>query len=186
MGDQFKIYTKTGDDGTTGLFGGSRIKKDDIRLEAYGTLDELNSYIGLIRSFDLEDYVIQLLIMIQENMFSLSAILASDNKGKQITVDMGCSEEDTLKLEKAIDLFEKDLPELKNFILPGGNQLAAHCHIARTVCRRAERRIIQIKEAIDLPDNSLKFINRLSDFLFVLARKITHDNNEKETFWISK
>lgn len=186
MGKEFKIYTKTGDDGTTGLFGGSRVKKDDTRLEAYGTLDELNSHIGLIGSFELEEEVKGLLFFIQEKLFTIGAILASDKKGVSITSSMGCSENDIIKLENAIDLFEQNLPELKNFVLPGGNQLASYCHIARAVCRRAERRIIHVSQHIELPDSSLKFINRLSDFLFVLSRKIIYDNNQKETFWISK
>ncbi|NQU86152.1 MAG: cob(I)yrinic acid a,c-diamide adenosyltransferase [Mariniphaga sp.] len=181
-----KIYTKTGDDGTTGLFGGSRVKKNDNRLEAYGTLDELNAHIGLIRSSKWDNEILLLLLMIQKNLFNIGAVLASDENGKKITGDIGCSEEDIIKLEEAIDLYEQKLPELKKFILPGGNQLASHCHVARTVCRRAERRVIEISSDIELPINSLEFINRLSDFLFVLSRKVTNDNNLEETFWISK
>jgi cob(I)alamin adenosyltransferase len=181
-----KIYTKTGDDGTTGLFGGSRVKKNDIRLEGYGTLDELNAYLGLIRSFDLEKQVIESLIFIQEKLFIIGAKLASDEKGKQITNNIGCSEKDIQKLEEAIDLYEQNLPELKNFVLPGGDQVASYCHIARTVCRRAERRLIQLSEKNELPQKSIEFINRLSDFLFVLSRKVTYDKHLKETFWISK
>ena len=186
MAKKSKIYTKTGDDGTTGLFGGSRIKKNDIRLEAYGTLDELNSYIGLIRSFGLEQKIIQQLLFIQEKLFIIGARLASDERGKQITKSLGCTDDDIRKLEEAIDLYQSELPDLEHFIVPGGNQVVAFCHVARTVCRRAERRIIQLMPDPELPANIIRFINRLSDFLFILSRKLGKDSNLKETFWIPK
>lgn len=185
MGKEFKIYTRTGDDGTTGLVGGSRVKKYDIRLEAYGTIDELNSYLGVVRSFEMENTSKELILWIQEKLFTVGAKLASDEKGKQKTYPLVCSAEDIGKLEQAIDLFENNLPELKSFILPGGTQLTGFCHIARTVCRRAERRVIELSEHEDIPVNIIKFINRLSDFLFVLSRKTAFDSGIEETPWIS-
>jgi cob(I)alamin adenosyltransferase len=187
MGQKPKIYTKTGDDGTTGLFGGSRVKKDDHRLEAYGTLDELNSYIGLVRTQSIDLEVNEILLFIQNKLFVIGAKLASDSKGRQYTDQMNCSEEDILILENAIDRFENYLPELRQFILPGANFLSAYYHVARTVCRRAERRMTHLIESEDkLPDNCLKFINRLSDLLFILSRKAAFDGQSEETIWASK
>jgi cob(I)alamin adenosyltransferase len=186
MGEKPKIYTKTGDDGTTGLFGGSRVSKNDDRLEAYGTLDELNSFIGLIRSVSADNEINEILLFIQDKLFVIGAILASDEIGKQYTSSLVCSEGDVQKLEESIDLFEKELPELRQFILPGGNMLSSYCHIARTVCRRGERRMIKLQGLDIVPPNSLKFINRLSDFLFVLSRKTAFDGHSEETYWVSK
>lgn len=186
MGDKSKIYTKTGDDGTTGLFGGSRVNKDENRLEAYGTLDELNSYIGLIRSQIQDQQVTEILLFIQDRLFAIGAKLASDENGKQFTSHLTCSESDIQRIEETIDLFEKNLPTLHQFVLPGGNPLSSFCHIARTVCRRAERRMVKIKSLDIIPPGSLKFINRLSDFLFVLSRKVTFDGHSEETYWASK
>jgi len=186
MAKKNKIYTKTGDDGTTGLFGGSRVKKSDSRLEAYGTIDELNAQIGFIRSFKFKEPVPGLLVFIQEKLFTICAKLASDVKGKQHTDTLGCREADIKTLENAIDQFEQGLPEITRFILPGGGQASASCHVARTICRRAERRVIQLSDNTKVPENIIKFLNRLSDFLFVLARKAASDNNQKETYWISK
>jgi cob(I)alamin adenosyltransferase len=180
MGKKPKIYTKTGDDGTTGLLGGSRIKKSDQRLEAYGTVDELNAYLGLIRSFELEPQVIELLLFIQKKLFIIGAKLASDEKGAKFTENIGCLPEDIKRLEDAIDLYEESLPGLTNFIFPGGEQVSAYCHIARTVCRRAERQMIRLSEHFPLPKYCLEFINRLSDYLFVLSRKVANDKHSTE------
>jgi cob(I)alamin adenosyltransferase len=182
-----KIYTKTGDDGTTGLFGGSRVKKNDHRLEAYGTIDELNSYIGLVRTLSTDQEVTEILLFIQNTLFVLGSKLASDEKGRQYTTLLSLGENEIMRLEKTIDQFEVNLPELKQFILPGGNPLSAHCHVARTICRRAERRMSQlVDDGESLPDKSLEFINRLSDFLFVLSRKAALDGHSEETTWCSK
>lgn len=185
MSKKFKIYTKTGDDGTTGLVGGSRVKKYNIRLDAYGTIDELNSYLGLIRSYDMEVSVSELLIWIQSKLFTIGAKLASDEKGKMLTDSLECSVDDIKRLENAIDSYETNLPELKNFVLPGGSQLNGFCHVARTVCRRAERKIVELSENENVHQNIIQFINRLSDFLFVLSRKVAYDNGIEETPWIS-
>jgi cob(I)alamin adenosyltransferase len=186
MGKKQKIYTKTGDDGTTGLFAGSRVKKNNIRLETYGTLDEINAYLGVIRSFGLKPDINKILVAVQEKIFTICAKLASDDKGRQLTEPISFSENDVKMLEEAIDLYEQNLPELKNFIIPGDDQLGAFCHVARTVCRRAERQMVHFAGYYPLPMFSLEFINRLSDFLFVLSRKVAYDKDSTETFWRSK
>lgn len=183
MSGEFKIYTKTGDDGTTGLVGGSRVKKYDLRLESYGTVDELNASIGVIRSYDNGSDVEELLLKIQNKLFNIGSRLASDEKGKEFTDKLVVKTEDVEMLEKAIDKYHETLPELSNFILPGGELSAAQCHMARTICRRAERRILEFSEQTPVEPELIKFINRLSDYLFVLARKLSHDKGIAETTW---
>ncbi|WP_321373440.1 cob(I)yrinic acid a,c-diamide adenosyltransferase [uncultured Draconibacterium sp.] len=183
MSGEFKIYTKTGDDGTTGLVGGSRVKKYDLRLESYGTVDELNASIGVIRSYDNGSDVEELLLKIQNKLFNIGSRLASDEKGKEFTDKLVVKTEDVEMLEKAIDKYHETLPELSNFILPGGELSAAQCHMARTICRRAERRILEFSEQTPVEPELIKFINRLSDYLFVLARKLGHDKGIAETNW---
>jgi cob(I)alamin adenosyltransferase len=184
MGKEFKVYTKTGDDGTTGLVGGTRVKKYDARLEAYGTVDELNASIGVLRSFDLSKRVKDLLVQIQNKLFNIGSRLASDEKGEAFTADLKITEEHIGILETAIDKFETSLPELTHFVLPGGEFAVAQCHVARTVCRRAERRILEFSESAPVQPETIKYINRLSDFLFVLARKIALDRNADELKWV--
>ena len=183
MGKNWKIYTKTGDDGTTGLVGGTRVKKYNVRLEAYGTVDELNAVVGVVRSLGLSEDDNKILIHIQNKLFNIGSRLASDKKGDEITAELAIQEDDILFLEKAIDRFEEDLPELTQFILPGGEPKAAQCHVARTVCRRAERRILEFAEQNTVQPELIKFINRLSDFFFVFARKLTADNGSVEIPW---
>jgi cob(I)alamin adenosyltransferase len=183
MTKEFKVYTKTGDDGTTGLVGGSRINKYDIRLEAYGTIDELNASIGLLRSYPLSSDVDTLLIQIQNKLFNIGSRLASDKKGEVFTADLAITEGHIKILEDAIDEFENHLPELTHFILPGGELSVAQCHVARTVCRRAERRIIEFSANAEVQSEIIKYVNRLSDFLFVLSRKLANDNNLEEKAW---
>lgn len=183
MAGRFKIYTKTGDDGTTGLVGGNRVKKFNVRLEAYGTIDELNSWIGVIRSYPVEDSILNLMIGIQNRLFVIGSKLASDDKGKAVTGALRISEDDILALEQAIDNYEKDLPELSNFILPGGTPLSGFCHVARTVCRRAERKIVQLSQSEDVDPAVIRYINRLSDYLFVLSRKISFLGGSEEIHW---
>lgn len=183
MGKDFKIYTKTGDDGTTGLVGGTRVKKYDVRLEAYGTVDELNANIGMIRSFNLHDKDKMILVEIQNKLFNIGSRLASDKKGDEITAELAIKNDDILFLEKAIDQFEENLPELTQFILPGGGSASVQCHVARTVCRRAERRILEFAEQNTVQPEIIKYINRLSDFLFVFARKLTADSGSEELPW---
>ena len=178
-----RVYTRTGDDGTTGLIGGTRVKKYDLRLEAYGTVDELNSWIGLIRSQEITPEDIQDLIEIQNNLFVIGAILATDTTKVDNSTQLAKFEENILYLEKRMDQLLDLLPPLTNFLLPGGSNAVSYCHIARTVCRRAERRTYQLSEEIEVPIELLKYLNRLSDFLYVLSRKMAQDKGIKEIPW---
>lgn len=181
-----KIYTKTGDKGTTGLLGGNRVSKNDIRLEAYGTVDELNSWIGMIRSCPDKDDAYQTdLIYIQRSLFTICSHLASDKENAigELPKLPNITNEHYEFLEHSIDRMNENLPELKNFIMPGGSQFIASCHIARTVCRRAERRIISLSEVSEIDENIIIFVNRLSDYLFVLARYCSYKQNVDEILW---
>ncbi len=183
MTKKSKLYTKTGDDGTTGLVGGTRVKKYDLRLEAYGTIDELNSWIGLIRANELQNDENQYLIQIQNKLFNIGSRLASDKKGDEFTRSLSITNADINLIEETIDNLENGLPELTGFILPGGNVAVSQCHIARTVCRRAERRILEFSEQNPVQAEIIKYINRLSDFLFVLSRKLAADQGIDESLW---
>lgn len=176
-----KIYTKTGDQGETSLFGGKRLPKSHIRIEAYGTVDELNSWIGLLRDVANSDSVKHLLKDIQDRLFTLGANLASDPDKDMLTPDI--LESDIAQLEKAIDTMNEELPPLKNFILPGGHTTVSFCHIARCVCRRAERQVVELAlhEPVDM--EVIRYLNRLSDYLFVLARLLAKDLNVTEIIW---
>ena len=177
-----KIYTKTGDDGTTALFGGTRVPKHHIRIESYGTVDELNSYIGLIRHRDLDEHSKEILAEIQDRLFTIGSILASDPTKKNLkTPDI--LEADIDLLEKEIDLMNETLPEMRSFVLPGGNDTNGFCHIARCVCRRAERLVVLLNEKEPIIPLAIKYLNRLSDYLFVLSRKITRDQGLDEVPW---
>lgn len=178
-----KIYTKTGDNGTTGLLGGTRVKKHNIRLEAYGTVDELNAVIGLILSVDISLNIQKMLMKIQHKLFNIGARLASDEKSKAFTAELAITNEDVELLEATIDRWEEDLPGLRNFILPGGIPAAAQCQVARTVCRRAERRILEFSEDNEIQPEIIYYMNRLSDLLFVLARKLNFDDGVDELIW---
>jgi cob(I)alamin adenosyltransferase len=180
---RMKIYTRTGDDGTTGLIGGSRVKKYNIRLEAYGTIDELNSYFGLIRSMQTDQYIDNILEIIQNKLFVIGANLATDESISLIKKQMPCKLTDIELLEMEMDQMNESLPELRNFILPGGCQASSFCHVARTVCRRAERHIVELSENKEVDPNLIKFVNRLSDYLFVLSRKLNLDQNAPEILW---
>tara|TARA_R110002050_G_scaffold69507_12_gene150467 strand:- start:335 stop:910 length:576 start_codon:yes stop_codon:yes gene_type:complete len=185
-----KIYTKTGDDGTTALFGGTRVPKHHIRIESYGTLDELNSWIGLIRDHPMETSSKEVLIKIQEKLFTIGALLAIDPKkeklknGKDRLNIPKINNGDIDVLEKEIDQMEEQLPPMTHFILPGGHTTVSYCHIARTICRRAERLVSQLNDFEPVDDILLSYINRLSDFLFVLARKLSYDVHAEEIKWI--
>ena len=178
-----KIYTRTGDDGTTGLIGGSRLKKNNIRLEAYGTVDELNSYIGVVRSFYFEEHADSVLETIQNKLFVIGAHLATDQTVEMIKSQIPVEIADIMLLEIEMDKMIEVLPPLNNFILPGGSQATAFCHVARTVCRRAERRIVELSEKSEVESNLIKYINRLSDYLFVLSRKISMELKAPEILW---
>jgi cob(I)alamin adenosyltransferase len=184
MANEVKIYTKTGDDGTTGLIGGSRVKKYDSRLEAYGTVDELNASIGVLRSAELPGNVAEVLNQIQNRLFNIGSLLASDDKGAAFTANLSIKQENIKVLEDAIDEYQNQLPELTHFILPGGNFASAQCHVARTVCRRAERRILEFAEHSKVQPEIIIYINRLSDFFFVLSRKLAFDNGIEEVKWM--
>lgn len=177
-----KIYTRTGDKGLTSLIGGKPVKKSHIRIEAYGTVDELLSHIGMIRDMVADQSVTGQLLFIQDKLMVCASILAADCEDCGITLPE-INDKDITFLEKAIDEFEEQLPQLKSFVLPGGHMTSSQCHIARTVCRRAERQIIRLSDELFVPEIVIKFVNRLSDFLFVLARKILHDEGQKDTLW---
>lgn len=177
-----KIYTLTGDDGTTSLSGGKRVPKHCLRVEAYGSVDELISWIGLLRSHRENNKRKDFLIYIQEQLMASAAALATDidNQGsKTILPVMGCVE----AVEAEIDKMEADLPPIESFVLPGGNIIVSHCHIARCVCRRSERSVIRLKETEYAPEIVLKFLNRLSDYLFVLSRKLSLELDNEEIKW---
>lgn len=180
-----RIYTRTGDDGSTGLIGGTRVHKDDLRLEAYGTVDELNSWVGLIRSQTGVDDDKALLIEIQKRLFVIGGRLATDTSKIDLSVKLPCCEEDILILEHEIDRILDTLPKQTNFILPGGNDIVSYCHLARTVCRRAERRVYRLSREMEIPHELLKYLNRLSDYLFVLSRKYANDEGIEEIPWKS-
>jgi cob(I)alamin adenosyltransferase len=180
-----RVYTRTGDDGTTGLIGGTRVKKYDLRLEAYGTVDELNSWIGLIRSQQISPEDIHDLIEIQNKLFIIGALLATDLSKIDTAPQLRCCDEDILFLEQRMDQTLDMLPPLNSFLLPGGNNAVSFCHIARTVCRRAERRTYQLSSEILVSGDVLKYLNRLSDYLYVLSRKVAHDTGIEEIPWKS-
>lgn len=178
-----KVYTKTGDDGTTGLIGGSRVKKFDNRLEAYGTVDELNSAIGVVAAYLEHGNELDVIRRIQSQLFVIGSHLATDESAQELEEQLPCSESDIEFLEIEIDQISQELPPLKHFVLPGGCGAAAHAHLARTICRRAERRIVEMSEMIDIDNQLIKYINRLSDYLFVLSRKLNVVKKQEEIFW---
>jgi len=185
-----RIYTKTGDDGTTGLIGGKRVPKDHPRIEAYGSVDELNALLGVVRSYPLPDRVEKILLRVQDELFTIGAVLAvpagvdpEDYKVPAI------AEEQIASLEREIDDIEQKLTPLREFILPGGTAAAAFLHLARTVARRAERYCVSLAQAENLDPPVLRYLNRLSDLSFVLARLVNHQHGQSEphpTFGKSK
>jgi cob(I)alamin adenosyltransferase len=176
-----KIYTKTGDYGTTALIGGVRVPKYDERIEAYGTVDELKSWIGLIRDQDIEQYTKTILLEIQDRLFTAESLLA---KGPDANFDLPeLKASDISLLEKEIDSMNAKLPPLNSFILPGGATIVSYCHLARTVCRRAERLVIKMGEAFPVDELIVKYLNRLSDYLFVLSRMLAHELGVGDTLW---
>jgi cob(I)alamin adenosyltransferase len=177
-----KIYTKKGDKGTTSLIGGTRVAKSDLRIDAYGTVDELNSYMGLVRDQEINNSRADLLKEIQDRLFTIGSSLASDpEKSKMKTPDL--HEADVELLEREIDKMMGDVPPLRAFVLPGGHQSVSFCHVARCVCRRAERLAISLQETSFVDDLVIKYLNRLSDFLFALCRKMTYELQVEEITW---
>ena len=185
-----KIYTKTGDKGTTALFGGTRVPKHHIRIESYGTIDELNSHLGLIRDQEINQQYKDLLIHIQDRLFTVGAILATDpekailKNGKERLNIPKITAEDIERLEKEMDTMNTELPTMTHFVLPGGHQTVSFCHIARCVCRRAERLATALNDIEAIEPHAIMYLNRLSDYLFVLARKLSYDLQANEIKWI--
>lgn len=181
-----KIYTKTGDAGETGLFGGGRVLKDDPRVEAYGTVDELNAALGVTLTELDEDDIRSLVIEVQRQLFDVGADLATplerDDAETKWPVPR-VKPEQTAMLEQAIDRFETELPPLTQFILPGGSVAGARLHVARCVCRRAERRVVSLARDQSINEDVLAYLNRLSDLLFVLARVVNHRRHNPELTW---
>ena len=184
MPEESKIYTKGGDKGETSLLGGTRVPKSHERVEAYGNLDELTSFIGLIRDQEIQTHYRDLLIRIQENLFVAEALIARDPEKEAQHLPV-LRQEEILTLENEIDQMNEELPPIRNFILPGGHSVVSYCHIARTVCRRAERSLIRLNMISPVEDIIIRFLNRLSDYLFVLARKTGKDAGADETPWIT-
>ena len=187
---KMKIYTKTGDKGTTALFGGTRVPKHHIRIESYGTLDELNSHLGLIRDQDINQKYKDIIIDIQDKLFVIGAILATDpekailkNGEERLNIEK-ISPKNIALLEKEMDTMNEELPPMTHFVLPGGHQTVSFCHIARCVCRRAERLASALNDLEPFEANALTYLNRLSDYLFVLARKLSFDLQANEIKWI--
>jgi cob(I)alamin adenosyltransferase len=180
-----KIYTKTGDKGYTSLIGGTRVPKFHLRIESYGTIDELNSYIGLIRDQPIAPNYKTILKEVQDRLFIIGSVLASDPEKSRMKVP-DLKAEDILLLEDEMDNMSGMLPELKHFILPGGSSTISCCHIARCICRRAERITVQLSEDSFVDGNIITYLNRLSDYLFVLARKLSFDDGIEENIWIPR
>jgi cob(I)alamin adenosyltransferase len=182
MTEKGKIYTKTGDLGETSLLGGTRVPKSHDRVDAYGTIDELNSFLGLLRDQPIAEHYKQVLLRIQENLFVAEARVAAD-PGLEHTSLPVLQQEEILLLENEIDEMNRSLKELTHFILPGGYAPASLCHVSRTVCRRAERALIRLSATTPPEEIIIRYLNRLSDYLFVLARKTGHDAGADETLW---
>jgi|SRR5690606_5188211 len=180
----FKIYTKTGDKGSTSLIGGVRVPKNHIRIESYGTVDELNSYMGMVRDMAQNTLVTEWLHEIQDRLFTIGSVLATD-PGKEVKMKLpDLHDNDVIWLEQKIDEMNETLPEMRSFILPGGQLAASTAHVARCVCRRAERICVGMQQQEEVvPEIIIRYLNRLSDFLFVLARYISHINGVEDTPW---
>ena len=185
----FKLYTRTGDDGTTGLLSGKRLSKHHVRIKAYGTVDELNAWVGMIRNFKTDKNTDKTLVKIQQELMIIASQLSDDTTfevSKLVKILDPISEEEVKHLEDQIDQINNELPELKNFVIPGGHMLVSYAHLARCTCRRAERFVTELNEIENLPQIIIAYINRLSDYLFILARKLAKDYEVKEIKWIAQ
>lgn len=180
-----KIYTKKGDKGKTGLIGGTRVPKHNIRIEAYGTVDELNSFLGILRDRAVSESFKEELIFIQDRLFTLGSLLAADPEKSKMELPK-IKEDDLIRLEKSIDQMDTELEPMKFFVLPGGHETVSFCHIARCVCRRAERRVCELDELFSQDPLILAFLNRLSDYLFVYGRFVTLKLGAEEIPWKPK
>jgi len=180
-----KIYTKTGDMGTTALFGGRRVSKADLRIDTYGTVDELNSYIGLVRDQPVNASRKDVLVQVQDRLFTIGSILATEPGNTKVKVP-ALNEADIKYLETEIDRMDAELPPMRFFVLPGGHTAVSFCHVARTVCRRAERLTIALHEQEPVSLLVIQYLNRLSDYLFMLSRKMTQELGAEETPWHPK
>jgi cob(I)alamin adenosyltransferase len=180
-----KIYTKTGDAGSTGLFGGGRVQKDDVRVEAYGDVDELNAVLGMARSVEMMPRIDEVLLLVQRDLFAIGALLATPDREKMAQhLDKARIDEGRIaELERSIDDAESELEPLRAFILPGGTPKAAALHVARTVCRRAERHVVRLQHDVELPPLAVIYLNRLSDLLFTLARLANRRAGAGEVTW---
>ncbi|MBN2613631.1 MAG: cob(I)yrinic acid a,c-diamide adenosyltransferase [Bacteroidales bacterium] len=180
-----KIYTKGGDTGETSLLGGKRVKKSDTRIEAYGTVDELIAFTGLLRDREVAPVIKNTLIRIQDRLMVCASILAADCDDCQTRIP-ALDEEDVIFLEQEIDRMSEIIPPIRSFILPGGNETVSLCHVVRTICRRAERRIIALEEQGTVPELVISYINRLSDYFFILSRFLSFEFQADEIKWPSK
>jgi len=178
-----KVYTKTGDKGETSLFGGARVSKGHLRIHAYGTVDELNSYIGLLSDLSPDESRNTELVRIQDRLFTLGALLATEREKAKKRLPV-ITQEDVGYLEESIDTMERSLEPIKTFVLPGGHPTVSYCHISRCVCRRAERICVELSENNKVEEIVIQYLNRLSDYLFVLSRFLTKILKVKETPWI--
>lgn len=177
-----KIYTKTGDQGSTSLFGGKRVLKSDLRIDTYGTIDELNSWMGVLRDQPVNQNRNAVLIEIQDRLFTIGSILATEPGNTKVKIP-ALAETDIQFLEKEIDGMDAALPPMKFFVLPGGHPAVSFGHVTRTVCRRAERLVIALNQTDSINELVIKYLNRLSDYLFMLCRIMTHELNAPETPW---
>lgn len=178
-----KLYTKTGDKGQTGLIGGTRVSKNDIRIETYGTVDELNSFIGLLTTYSIQDADRSFLRIIQNQLFSIGSYLATDTSKVPLGRASILNEGVISDIEKEIDRLDEILPPLSSFVLPGGSQSGALCHVCRTITRRTERRLFDLNEVYSVDNNILVYFNRLSDYFFALSRCFTLENGGEEIYW---
>ena len=181
-----KIYTKSGDKGKTSLIGGKRVSKDDIQIDAYGTIDELNSNLGLLRDYCSLESDKSFILNIQKDLFIIGSLLAVDYSKKSNEQRIDFSQNKIILIENKIDEIDLSLPKMTNFIIPGGHVAVSTCHISRSICRRAERKCIKFAKQFELNNNILIYLNRLSDYLFVLSRKISLDTNTQEIKWVNK
>lgn len=182
MSSDWKIYTKTGDKGNTSLIGGTRVPKNDVRIEAYGTVDELNAWVGLIRDQEIDKHYRKILHEIQDRLFTLESELAKGPNEIERKLPV-VQEKDISLLEMEIDKMNEGIPELNSFVLPGGHTIISYCHLARTVCRRAERVVLEMNKSFPVNPINIKYLNRLSDYFFVLSRKLSHELGVTESPW---